>query len=80
MGFAILLTYAGGQDAPRLAFNVWKVTIVINDNMTCFTGGLRTNDTFRGHDLASERCLILKGINLDLTVIVVRSILEEILF
>lgn len=53
---------------------------MINDNVTSLTGGLGTDDAFRGHDLTGEGCLILKGVNLDFAVIVVGSVLEEILF
>ena len=79
MWLTILLTCTGGNNTPGLSLNVWEVTLVIDDDMTCLTGGLWSYDALVGNDLTDEGGLVLMCIDLDVGMVVVGSVLKECL-
>ena len=52
---------------------------MIDDDMTCLTGGLWPDNTFVRNNLTDEGGLVLMCINLDVGMVVVGSVLKECL-
>jgi hypothetical protein len=76
---AILLADAWWDDTPRLSLPVWKVPIVIDDDVASLTGGLRSNDALGGDNLSCERSLVLPHIDRDSALVIVWLSFKEIL-
>ena len=52
---------------------------MIDDDMTCLTGGLWSYDTLVGNNLTDEGGLVLMCVNLDVGMVVVGGVLKECL-
>jgi hypothetical protein len=79
MGLSVLFTNTRRNDTPGLAFPVWEVTIVVNDDVASLTSGLGSNDTLGGYNLSGERSLVLIHIDWDSRLVIVGFGLEEVL-
>lgn len=79
MWLAILLADTRWDNSPRLSLPVWKISIVIDDDVASLTGGLRSNDALGGDNLSCERSLVLPNIDRDSALVVVWLSLKEIL-
>ena len=79
VGLSILLTVAWGDDTPGLSLDVGEVSFVVDDDVASLTGGLWSDNALGGDDLSGEGGLVLEGVDLDLGVVVVRSVLKEVL-
>jgi hypothetical protein len=62
-----------------LALPVGEVTVVVDDDVACFSGGLGSDDTFGGDDLSSEGGLVFVGVGDNGGLVVVGGGLEEVL-
>ena len=71
MGLSILLASAWRDDTPRLSFPVWEITVVVDDNVASFSGGLGSNNALGRDNLSSERCLVLVNVDRNSRLIVV---------
>ena len=79
VGLSILLTGTRWDDTPGLSLNVGEVTLVVDDDVAGFSGGLGSYDALGGDDLSGEGGLVLVGVYLDLGVVVVGGVFEEVL-
>lgn len=62
----------GWDDAITLAFPVWHLSLVVNDDVTGFSNSLRTNDSLHGDDFADEGLLGLEKLHGDVLLFPVR--------
>ena len=79
MGLSILLTNTWGDNTPGLSLDVGEVTIVVDDDVACFSGSLGSDDTLGRNDLSGEGGLVFVGVDLDLGVVVVGGVFKEVL-
>jgi len=79
VGLSVLLTDTWGDDSPRLSLDVGEVTVVVDDDVACLSGGLGSDDALGGDDLSGEGGLVLVGVDLDLGVVVVGGVFKEVL-
>ena len=73
------LSITWGDNTPGLSLDVGEVTIVVDDDVACLSGGLGSNNTLGGDDLSGEGGLVLVGVDLDLGVVVVGGVFKEVL-
>jgi hypothetical protein len=79
VGLSVLLAGAGGNDSPGLSLPVGEVTVVIDDDVACFSGGLGSDNAFGGDDLSGEGGLVFVSVGFDGVLGVVGFGLEEVL-
>ena len=78
MGFPILFAGTRRDDTPRLALPVWKVTVVVNNNVASFSGGLRSDDALGRDNLSSEWGLVLVHVHGNGRLVIIRFGLKEV--
>lgn len=79
VGLSVLFTGTRGDDTPRLSLPVGEVSLVINDDVACLSGGLGSNNALGGNNLTGERGLVLVHIDRNSRLVPVRLGLKEVL-
>ena len=79
VGLSVLFANARGNDSPGLSLPVGKVSVVVDDDVAGFSGGLGSDDALGGDDFAGEGGFVLVDVGDYGGLVVVGVGLEEVL-
>mmetsp|Transcript_1215 Transcript_1215/g.880 ORF Transcript_1215/g.880 Transcript_1215/m.880 type:complete len:346 (-) Transcript_1215:11-1048(-) len=79
VGLSVLLANTWGHNTPGLALPVREVTVVVDDDVASLACGLWAHNTLCGHNLSSERSLVLPHIHRNSGLVIVWLSLKEVL-
>ena len=79
MGLSVLFAGTWRDDTPRLSLPVWKVTLVVDNDVASLTSSLWSNNTLGRNNLSSEWSLVLVNVDRDSRLVKVRFCLKEVL-